>query len=193
MRRLTLALLAMVVIASPAEARHRHKSGGLHPDCNILMPCEPFANFFTPQPIRIHVKMSRIHVKMSRKRRDVPISNFGAPSPSIEYTVSQALPHPSGCPSRAFCGCGAAVELFGSPIRSLWLAASWFKFPRAEPGYNMAAVRRHHVMVLKKHVRGDVWMVFDANNGHHRTSYHARSIAGYSIRNPQGGIRHASM
>src|ERR1041385_7700939 len=41
--------------------------------------------------------------------------------------VVAMLPHPSGCPARAFCGCGASVEVFGRPVRSLWLAAAWFR------------------------------------------------------------------
>ena len=92
--------------------------------------------------------------------------------------------HPYGCPSRAFCGCGAAVRIFGHPIRSLWLAANWFRFPRAAPAPGMAAVRRHHVFVLEQHLSGNVWEVYDANSGGHATRIHARSIAGYAIVNP---------
>lgn len=101
---------------------------------------------------------------------------------------AQMLPHPSGCPARAFCGCGAALEVFGHrPMRSLWAAASWFHFPSAAPGYNMAAVTRHHVVILKQHIAGTVWMVYDANGGGHTTRYHAKNIAGYRIVNPGGG------
>jgi hypothetical protein len=104
----------------------------------------------------------------------------------ISFTPSNAeiLPHPSGCPARLFCACGAAVEVFGRPIRNLWKASAWFKFPRSAPGYNRVAVRRHHVFVLKEHVRGNVWMVKDYNSGGHKSRYHERSIAGYTIVNP---------
>ena len=93
--------------------------------------------------------------------------------------------HPSGCPSRAFCGCGAAVRVFGRPIRELWLARNWFKFPRTSPASGMVAVRRHHVFVLEAHLGGNVWQVFDANSGGHATRIHARSIEGYVIVNPR--------
>jgi hypothetical protein len=97
----------------------------------------------------------------------------------------QVVSHPSGCPSSAFCGCGAAVHLFGAPIRSLWLAASWFRFPPASPAPGMVAVRSHHVMVIE-HVTGPrTAVVFDANSGHHLTRVHEVSLAGYSIRNPR--------
>jgi hypothetical protein len=94
------------------------------------------------------------------------------------------LPHPAGCPRVAFCGCGASADLYGRPVRALWLAASWFKFPRAQPARNMAAVRRHHIFVLKQHVRGNVWLVADYNSGGHKSRLHQRSIAGYAIVDP---------
>lgn len=94
--------------------------------------------------------------------------------------------HPAGCPSRAFCGCGAAVRVFGAPIRALWLARNWFKFPRTAPAPGMVAVRRHHVFVLEQHIGGSVWLAYDANSGRRKTRIHPRSIAGYVIVNPRG-------
>lgn len=93
--------------------------------------------------------------------------------------------HPSGCPGRAFCGCGASVRVFGHPVRSLYLAANWLRFPRAAPAPGMAVARRHHVMVLESHVGGNDWLVYDANSGRHATRVHVRSIAGYTIVNPR--------
>lgn len=98
----------------------------------------------------------------------------------------QVVSHPSGCPSRAFCGCGASVRVFGRPVRDLWLASNWFKFPRTSPAPGMVAVRRHHVFVLEAHQAGNVWTVYDANSGGRRTRIHPRSIAGYVIVNPRG-------
>ena len=94
------------------------------------------------------------------------------------------LPHPAGCPARAFCGCGAAVEVFGSAIKSLWPAAAWFKFPHASPAPGMVGVRSHHVFVLRQHIEGSVWLVDDYNSGGHQSRRHARDISGYSTRNP---------
>jgi len=100
--------------------------------------------------------------------------------------AGQIVGHPPGCPRRAFCGCGAAVEVFGRPVRDLWLARAWFKFPRTMPAAGMVAVRRHHVFVLKEHIGGAVWRVFDANSGQGRTRVHLRSIAGHAIVDPHG-------
>lgn len=77
-------------------------------------------------------------------------------------------------------------RIFGSPIRSLWLAANWFKFPRSAPAPGTVAVRRHHVFVLEQHLGGDTWQVYDANSGGRKTRIHARSIAGYVIVDPRG-------
>lgn len=92
---------------------------------------------------------------------------------------------PAGCPSR-FCGCGASLHLFGRIIPALNLAANWLRFPRTSPAPGMVAARRGHVFVLKQHIEGNTWLVFDANSGGHRTRIHSRSIAGFAIVNPYG-------
>ena len=100
----------------------------------------------------------------------------------------QVVAHPEGCPHVAFCGCGASIRIFGHSVRPLWLAANWFRFPRAAPAPGMAAVRPHHVMVLEADLGSGVWQVYDANSGGHATRIHARSIAGWTIVNPQGSV-----
>jgi hypothetical protein len=90
---------------------------------------------------------------------------------------------PIGCPEK-FCGCGSSIHLFGKIIPSLNAAINWLQFPRAAPAPLMAAVKRHHVMVLEADLGGGVWKVFDPNSGHHMTHVHARSIAGFIIVNP---------
>lgn len=96
------------------------------------------------------------------------------------------LPHPAGCPRRAFCGCGASIEVFGHIVRSLWLAANWLKFPRAPAGAGMAAARSGHVMVIRQVMAGGMALVYDANSGGGRTRLHVRSLAGFRIVNPRG-------
>lgn len=98
---------------------------------------------------------------------------------------SSIVAHPAGCPHVAFCGCGASIEVFGHSIRSLWLAANWFRFPRAEPAAGMAAVRQHHVMVIREYLGNGQAVVYDANSGHHLTRVHVRSLSGYRIVNPK--------
>lgn len=161
-----LALAAISVLAAPADARHRQRSYEADPGCNVLFPCEGVT-----ASARGKLVVKAMHGFGSARQRYTPRSEV-------------VVEHPAGCPSRAFCGCGAAVRVFGSPVRSLWAAASWFKFARAAPAPGMVAVRRHHVFVLEAHVSGDQWQVYDANSGGRLTRVHARSIAGYTIVNP---------
>lgn len=105
--------------------------------------------------------------------------------------VTQYLPHPPGCPRTAFCGCGAAYEVYGQAKRfvkglNLFLARDWKHLPHASPGPGMAAASNSHVFILRQHIAGDVWLVADHNSGHHQSRLHARSIAGFTIVNPHG-------
>jgi hypothetical protein len=55
--------------------------------------------------------------------------------------AEQVVAHPDGCPRVAFCGCGAAVEVFGRPVRALWLTANWLRFPLAIAVRRTASLR----------------------------------------------------
>ena len=90
---------------------------------------------------------------------------------------------PAGCPS-SYCGCGAALRVFGRVIPELNLAANWLRFPRTSPAPGMVAARRGHVFVLEQHVGGDMWMAYDSNSGGHATRVHARLLRGYTVVNP---------
>lgn len=99
-------------------------------------------------------------------------------------TEGQVVSHPSGCPHTAFCGCGASVEVFGHPVRDLYLAANWFRFPHASPASGMVAVRNHHVFVIRSVNSDGTVVAYDANSGGHQTRVHTVSLSGYSVRNP---------
>jgi hypothetical protein len=89
--------------------------------------------------------IDKAHAINARKRARRSNAATGLPAARRRGVI---IAHPSGCPRVAFCGCGAAVRLFGAPIRSLWRAANWLRFPPAAPRPDMAAVRPHHVMVI---------------------------------------------
>ncbi len=100
------------------------------------------------------------------------------------HTLERVVSHPWGCPRVAFCGCGASVDVFGHPVRALYLASAWFKFPRTSAAPGMVAVRSHHVFVIRE-VNGDGTVVaYDPNSGGHLTRVHTISLAGYSVRDP---------
>ncbi|MEY9466271.1 hypothetical protein ABH973_006684 [Bradyrhizobium ottawaense] len=188
--RLLLAALCCALLLDSAEARVRHGHPHVRavvpdPGCNIIFPCEGVVT--SPRGERVVKAMGGFGTarKIDRPGAARPSPRAAAPALQREATI---VSHPVGCPSRAFCGCGAAVRVFGSPVRSLWLAANWFKFPRAMPGAGMVAVRRHHVFVLEAHLEGGTWLAYDANSGGHATRIHARSIRGYTIVNPHAAI-----
>jgi hypothetical protein len=175
------AVLALAALASNAEARQRHKPIVAHPDCNVTMPCEGVVPSARGEMIARKLGFgSAQKVYKPRAQASQPRQRVAAVSPAI-------VAHPPGCPSRAFCGCGAAVRVFGAPIRSLWLAANWLRFPRTAPAPGMVAARRGHVFVLEQHLGGNTWLAYDANSGGRKTRIHARSIAGYVIVNPRAG------
>lgn len=108
----------------------------------------------------------------------------------IVYDEGQIVNHPAGCPRRAFCGCGVSIKVFGHPVKNLFLASNWFKFPRAQAAPGMVAVRHGHVMYIMAMDANGNATVYDPNSGQHRTRIWTRSLAGYTVVNPNGQ-RHA--
>ena len=176
-RTALLAVTALLALSLNAEARQRHKAHVAHPDCNVVFPCQDVVPSARGEMIARDLGFGSAQ-KVYTPRRAARPARVSGPA--------QIVAHPPGCPSRAFCGCGAAVRVFGAPIRSLWLAANWLKFPRTAPGPGMVAARRGHVFVLERHISGATWLAYDANSGRRQTRIHARSIAGYVIVNPRG-------
>jgi hypothetical protein len=116
------------------------------------------------------------------------IVNAALAGASIGMTAATILPHPAGCPRRAFCGCGVAVHVLGAPVRALWLARNWLRFPRAAPAPGMVAVHPggHHVLAIERVIGNGYVVAFDPNSGGHLTRRHVRSIAGWPVVNPRG-------
>lgn len=192
-RAVFLGALALVCASLSAEARPRHHIADvtkmvcvetgtvLHPVCGMG------ASDFRAENAQKSVKEARRRARGQSLYDAMP---FGMPTDR----AGRALPasqviggRPAGCPHR-FCGCGASLHLFGRIIPALNLAANWLRFPRAAPAPNMAAARRGHVMVLKRHLGGNVWLVHDSNSGGGKTRLHARSIAGFVIVDPSGAV-----
>lgn len=107
-------------------------------------------------------------------------------SPSPPEGQMAYLPHPAGCPARAFCACGASVRIFGRSIRELWPVVAWKRFAAAEPASGNVAIekRRSHLFVLEQHVSGSDWLVSDYNSGGHLSRRHVRDISGLLVVNP---------
>ena len=106
------------------------------------------------------------------------------------YDLGTILPHPAGCPRRAFCGCGVAVRVFGRPDKSLWRAAAWYRFPRTSPRAGAVAVWNHHVAFIES-VAANGAILYDPNSGHHLTRRHVGSLSGATIVDPNGNLAYA--
>jgi hypothetical protein len=171
--------VASTFLALSTTASEARPSRGLSqaPECNVTMPCDfsisktgrdQVISYAQRLERRIHSQRGR--VDLSRGRVDVASTQI-------------VNGRPSGCP-RSFCGCGAALRVFGRIVPELNLASNWLRFPRTPPAPGMVAARQGHVFVLEQHVEGDTWMAYDANSGGHATRIHARSLRGYTVVNP---------
>lgn len=183
-RMLSLALV-MAGVSFQAEARTRH----VDPSAPVFDRAGGSSEIGSRMFIR---ETSGKRVRHSKRATRGKVSSGKYNSRASSSTAAQLLPHPVGCPSRAFCGCGASIEVFGRSIRELWLASAWFKFPRAEPAPGMVAVRRHHVFVIREVRAPGLVLAYDANSGGRRTRLHLRSLAGFTVVNPRGGSRYAT-
>ena len=166
------ASLFLAVLANPAEAMSNRQTMSkctYDNDGRVICMGRAVAQ---REPTRV-----RRHANGKRQRiAAYDVSGYG----------TTMLPHPPGCPSRAFCACGASVRVFGYSIRSLWPSTAWYRFPRDVAASGNVAVRPGHVFVLESHVSGKDWWVSDYNSGGHQSRRHVRSIAGYTIVNPHG-------
>lgn len=118
--------------------------------------------------------------------RIAPRSARGAIYESSGYDATVILPHPAGCPRRLFCGCGVSVQVFGKPIRELFLASNWRKFPRGAAAPGHVAWRQGHVFLIEEvHDDGTV-TAYDANSGGGLTRRHRVSLRGYRVVDPHG-------
>jgi hypothetical protein len=155
------------------------------PECNVIMPCD----FSYSQTRRERVSRYSLQAYRSKQLAVAPASSAVATVAvaSVNGSGGRIVSgRPAGCPS-SFCGCGAALRVFGRIVPELNLAANWLRFPRTSPAPGMVAARRGHVFVLEQHLGGDTWMAYDANSGGHATRMHARSLRGYTVVNPRGG------
>lgn len=173
-----LVIAILLLCLFPAEAKHRHTA--LRQEIALRM-----TNDGKYRPVT-HNRAARGARRPNRTRsariaRRSRITHVRGSDGLLAY-----LPHPAGCPRTDFCGCGVSIRVFGRPIRSLFLAANWLRFPRAFPGSGMVAARRGHVMYIVRYDGNGVALVYDPNSGQHRTRLHLRSLAGYTVVNPRG-------
>ncbi|MCD9292256.1 hypothetical protein LUI11_02545 [Bradyrhizobium diazoefficiens] len=177
MFKLVLSACLFVAVSSIASEARPYRIDHA-PECNVIMPCD----FSSSQTRRERVSSYSSQTPHSRQLTMVAAGNA---VPAVNAPGDRVVGgRPAGCPS-SFCGCGAALRVFGRMVPELNLAANWLRFPRTSPAPGMVAARRGHVFVLEQHLGGDLWMAYDANSGGHATRMHARSLRGYTVVNPR--------
>jgi hypothetical protein len=166
-KRVLVASVFVVVGSIASEARP--VLAGHPAECNVTMPCD----------------FSFSQARQTILRGSPPMQRASFPVAGLDVGRGQVVGgRPAGCP-RSFCGCGAAIRVFGRIVPELNLASNWLRFPRTSPAPGMVAARHGHVFVLEQHLGGDTWMAYDANSGGHATRLHARSLRGYTVVNPR--------
>src|SRR5258708_25520522 len=165
-----------VVTGSVASEARLFRTGEI-PECNVTMHRE----FALSQ--RRGERVSQYTRPPQFLERRAPSGDHGAVAEASVPLGQDVGGRPAGCP-RSFCGCGAAIRVFGRIVPELNLAANWLRFPRTSPAPGMVAARRGHVFVLEQHLGGDMWMAYDANSAGHATRVRARSLRDYPFYNP---------
>jgi len=183
------AALLAVLVSTPADARQKNDSYSqrLYDQHSVGAP------IYSPQyQERLYPGPGNYHKKKTAKKykgqhRALTAAARRASMTGV-YRSAQILPHPAGCPPRAFCGCGVALRLLGKPVRAggLAIAANWTGFPRTSCAPGMAAARRGHVFAIEQCLPGNMALAYDPNSGQRLTRLHVRSLSGYAIVNPHG-------
>lgn len=167
--------VAVSSVASEARPSRNFQAS----ECNVTMPCD----FSYAQPRRERTRRPSLQ---AYRATQMTVTDAGSTATTISVSGDRVIGgRPAGCPS-SFCGCGAALRVFGHIVPELNLASNWLRFPRTSPAPGMVAARHGHVFVLEQPLGGDMWMAYDANSGGHATRMHARSLRGYTIVNPRG-------
>ena len=181
MRSIILAAAAALSFcASDAQARP-------HTDGSITQFCGDRVCGFVQTP-----NVRNVHSRHARAARHPRQDRAKGVRTAYE---AQIIPHPHGCPRVRFCGCGLADYLFGKPVKAggLALAKNWLGFPAAEAAEGMVAANDSHVFGILKVIRPGVVLAIDFNSGNHLSRIRERPLAGFSVRNPHGHNRVASL
>ena len=185
---LAVALAALPLLGSPADAKVPRSGSHFATTVDVAaIPAYPTVE--TARTTRAASRAASARVERPRADRQAREASYG---PQRASNGESYLPHPPGCPARAFCACGAAYRIFGKAIRQLWPVSAWYAFPRTSPAPGMVAIpHRHHLFVLEYQVEGNNWMVSDYNSGGHQSRRQVQNIARAVIVNPnaQAGLR----
>ena len=156
---------SLIFVTGSVASEARPFRNQLIPECNVSMPCD-FSYLQADRRGERHAR--RLLMRHESGPTNTALNAFASVSAPEERVVGG---RPARCPS-SYCGCGAALRVFGRVVPELNLAANWLRFPRTSPAPGMVAARHGHVFVLEQHVGDDMWMAYDPNSGGHATRIH---------------------
>lgn len=173
LRSLIAASIALVAMASLADAKPHKRDRGLHPECNVTMPCAVSPNFL--EGIR------SIHIELKRERpgRGAPTSGLVAPLAAkvaaIQHAcgsrVISAVRHTRVAGTRRISlhASGKAVDMEGNPACIYEQLQGW------PGGYTTDYGRMRHVHISYDAEGGREWGLRFAHGRHkHRVRYASR-------------------
>lgn len=187
--RIFLAVLALVTLASNAEARQRKT--GLHKDCNVLFPCTtPYASTrdqaltargrYVARQVGFGGPVVRRAVRAPKARQE---ASYRVPSQSVSYAVGQPARF---IPGRLICAVNVNAALAERGIRGTGsaLAMSFRRWGRSAggpvPGAVILSARRGggHVAIVSRVEGGIVyaWNASGRQRGWREIPYRKRVI-----------------
>lgn len=189
-RIITAAAALLCAFAFPAEARKLHASG-LDPMCNVTMPCIP-PTASTPAQVR-ETRGKYISREMgfgapaTPRRKRHGVQAYGAPSPSIGYSVGMPVRYIAG---RLICAVnvGSALAERGIKGTGSALALSYLHWGHSAggpvPGAVIVSGRRGggHVAIVSRVENGVVY-AWNATGGQHgwREIPYRHSVIDYRV------------
>lgn len=190
---LTALAVAIIAISAPAEAKHHYTAQRYSQPLDVAAvpayPIEHATAYRQPrQTARHRVERQRVASRGQERELVRPERSYGdgagRSGSCLNFRATRYL----------WCGCGAADEVGLDNSDGHWnLAANYFELPRAEPGYNMVAVRYGHVAVLKSHVSGTRWLAYDPNSGGQRAHVHEIDLRSFRAVVDPHGVRRTEL
>jgi hypothetical protein len=193
-RLLALASALLCALTINAEARQRHRTYLAHPDCNITMPCEgvttsqrgervvkAMRGFGSAQKVYKPRAAAVPRSRVAAVRHEIP--SYGAPRPSIEYSINRPARYIAG---RLICAVNVGAALAERGIRGTGsaLALSYLHWGRSAggpvPGAVIVSSRRGggHVAIVSRIQNGIVyaWNATGGQRGWREIPYRHRVL-----------------
>jgi hypothetical protein len=162
---LGVAVMAIPSLAQARQHHHRAVAGQLDPGCNVIFPCTPMAG----QTVRgrgLFDGIRSIRVTMHRDRtahRRAPVArqvaSYGAPSPSLGYTLGKPSRYIAG---RLICAINVGVALAERGIKGTGSARA---LSYLHWGHSAGGPRVGAVIVSGRRGGGHVAIVSRIENG----------------------------